>query len=322
MPKNYINIDLPAGMRSNGTEYANRGAWVDGSRVRWQRNALRPIGGWGRFSVASGYLNAIITNPDGEIARSLSAWRNNEGGSLYAVGTNKKLKAWGMADAVVHDITPVDFTERSPGVASADGYGDWFYGLDSYGTVRPVDAERLTTFSWCLRQWGQNLLAAPRGAPSKLYQWDTSFSNRAVTVANAPVNFDCFHVADQRIILTAGSPTDPRLVQWSDRENATEWSPQINNLAGFQNVPGVGRFLDIITVQDQYIFVSETDVHAARFIGAPYVFSFDQIGDRCGALSAMSIVTTEDFAMWPGACLLYTSPSPRDKRQSRMPSSA
>ena len=25
---------------------------------------------------------------------------------------------------------------------------------------------------------------------------------------------------------------------------------------------------------------------------------------------------------WAGACLLYTSPSPRDKRQSRMPSSA
>ena len=28
-------------------------------------------------------------------------------------------------------------------------------------------------------------------------------------------------------------------------------------------------------------------------------------------------------ALWlPGTCLLYTSPSPRDKRQSRMPSSA
>ena len=25
---------------------------------------------------------------------------------------------------------------------------------------------------------------------------------------------------------------------------------------------------------------------------------------------------------YPGSCLLYTSPSPRDKRQSRMPSSA
>ena len=27
-------------------------------------------------------------------------------------------------------------------------------------------------------------------------------------------------------------------------------------------------------------------------------------------------------AGWPGACLLYTSPSPRDMRRSRMPSSA
>ena len=28
------------------------------------------------------------------------------------------------------------------------------------------------------------------------------------------------------------------------------------------------------------------------------------------------------FEIWNGGCLLYTSPSPRDKRQSRMPSSA
>ena len=31
---------------------------------------------------------------------------------------------------------------------------------------------------------------------------------------------------------------------------------------------------------------------------------------------------TPDEAWYPQACLLYTSPSPRDKRQSRMPSSA
>ena len=31
---------------------------------------------------------------------------------------------------------------------------------------------------------------------------------------------------------------------------------------------------------------------------------------------------TKDLGKLPTACLLYTSPSPRDKRQSRMPSSA
>ena len=41
-------------------------------------------------------------------------------------------------------------------------------------------------------------------------------------------------------------------------------------------------------------------------------------------VAAEAIVTTEAKAkaMRPIACLLYTSPSPRDKRQSRMPSSA
>ena len=42
-----------------------------------------------------------------------------------------------------------------------------------------------------------------------------------------------------------------------------------------------------------------------------YVADKDLVADR------MSL----DFGMAP-ACLLYTSPSPRDKRQSRMPSSA
>ena len=38
-----------------------------------------------------------------------------------------------------------------------------------------------------------------------------------------------------------------------------------------------------------------------------------------GPLAGMKLV---GFALWNGACLLYTSPSPRDRQKSRMPSSA
>ena len=41
--------------------------------------------------------------------------------------------------------------------------------------------------------------------------------------------------------------------------------------------------------------------------------------------ATMGMVKNEDFKVTKGQdkfCLLYTSPSPRDKRQSRMPSSA
>ena len=306
MPKNYTNIDLPPGIQSNGTEYSNRGRWVDGSRVRWVRGAVRPIGGWSRFGVSTGQLNRLIDNPDDELARNIMAWRANDGSSLFAVGTNLRILAWGKALANVYDITPVDFTPRPDEVAAPDGYGNWFYSFESYGTRRPTEEQKQNVFAWCMRLWGQRLLAAPRGAPSRLYEWDTAFGNKMEIVANAPIDFDCFHVTDQRIVMCAGNPANPRLVKWSDRENNTVWTEAVDNLAGSITIPGIGRFLDIVTVQDQYLLVSETDVHVARYIGAPYVFGFDQLGDRCGALSAMSIVTTEDFAMWPGQnCFFY-----------------
>ena len=41
-----------------------------------------------------------------------------------------------------------------------------------------------------------------------------------------------------------------------------------------------------------------------------------------GASLIAANISAEQFIGMSGSCLLYTSPSPRDKRQSRMPSSA
>ena len=50
------------------------------------------------------------------------------------------------------------------------------------------------------------------------------------------------------------------------------------------------------------------------------------LGKEAYALTALSLISVWQFVGIPMmliyACLLYTSPSPRDKRQSRMPSSA
>ena len=54
----------------------------------------------------------------------------------------------------------------------------------------------------------------------------------------------------------------------------------------------------ILEAEDASVWVEEKREYAACFVGSG-------AGDGLG-----------------GACLLYTSPSPRDKRQSRMPSSA
>ena len=54
-------------------------------------------------------------------------------------------------------------------------------------------------------------------------------------------------------------------------------------------------------------------------IGAQIVCYFDHLGRIVGEVVRL---TSEGFAIKFKVCLLYTSPSPRDQRGSRMPSSA
>lgn len=296
-----LTLDLPPGINANGTPYSRRGAWIDGSRVRWVDGVLQPIGGWGPFDTNSGPLNPVITNTALESARSFLAYKTNDGAGMYAVGTNLGLKAWYRGTVAVHDITPVGFTPRPKVTTAATGYGMWFYGADSYGTER--QGEQLDVpdnFSWCLETWGQNLLAAPRGAPSMLYEWAPSFATKAVPVANAPVDFDVFHVTDERIVMVAGSPTAPRLVQWSTRENNTEWAPAVTNQAGSYVVPGTGRFKALVSVQKKYLLVSESDAYEVRYLGPPYIYGFTKAGENCGTVAPNGVVSNGDFVMWPG----------------------
>lgn len=297
----FLPIDLPPGIAANGTPYQTRGRWRSGDRVRWHNGALRPIGGWERVPTTTGQIDQVLTDPANERARAVIGWRTNSGTTRYAVGYNKGVKAFGLAVNTVYDITPAGFIDRDFDIDSSDGYGEFFYGLSTYGTVRPYDYDALNVFNWCFRTWGENLLMAERGAPSALYEWDAVFGNVGTKLSNAPEDFDCFHVTDERIVMVAGSPTEPRLIQWSDVENNNEWTPTVENLAGFQTLPGVGRFREIVTVQGQYLILSETDAYVARYVKPPYVYGFEKVSDSCGVESGAAVLVTEDFAMWPSA---------------------
>ena len=70
-------------------------------------------------------------------------------------------------------------------------------------------------------------------------------------------------------------------------------------------------------------------LHGAFALGIVHVDCPDElIAVRLGSPLVIGVGIGENFiasdqlALLPVTCLLYTSPSPRDKRQSRMPSSA
>lgn len=220
-----MELDFPPGINANGTEYSRRGNWIDGSRVRWHDGAIRPIGGWSPFGTNTGPLDPLTSTQETEVFRAALSYKLNDGTGMFVAGSNEGLKAWSRGTKTVYDITPADFTSRPKETEQATGYGMWFYGVDAYGTERQgAELDLPDTFRWNLATWGQNLLAAPNGAPSVLYEWEPTFASPAVPVTNAPTNFDCFTVTAQRMVMMAGSDLEPRRVQWCDQENNTDWN--------------------------------------------------------------------------------------------------
>jgi hypothetical protein len=75
-------ITPPAGIVKNGTDYGNKGRWVDGNLVRFENGYLKPIGGWTKLRAT-----ALDGAPIG-----MYAYNDNLGQPILAVGTREKVK--------------------------------------------------------------------------------------------------------------------------------------------------------------------------------------------------------------------------------------
>ena len=55
-----------------------------------------------------------------------------------------------------------------------------------------------------------------------------------------------------------------------------------------------------IRTRGQVLIITDTDAHTAQYIGPPYVYGFQKIGQHCGAISRLSAVSTDYGVFWFG----------------------
>lgn len=300
-----VPVSLPPGLMKNGTFYDARNRWHDGNRVRWHNGALRAVGGWIDVrDFQDNPLPALTNDPTGTVHRDGFSWVDN-GGSRYRVfGANNALTLWAADDTIV-DLTPAGFVGTPSVPTISTGYGTWLYNRFPYGTARPINpVDTGGIYRWSFDTWGENLIAGPASPIFRggLYEWDVNLGTgvKPALITNAPTDVNNFVVTDQRIVMTIGSATEQRLVQWSDREDNTDWTPTPTNYAGNQFLQGNGRLLSIDKVLDQLLILSETDAHVGRWLGAPLVYGFTRVGNDCGPWNSSVVYASDRLAMWPG----------------------
>ena len=146
--------------------------------------------------------------------------------------------------------------------------------------------------------WGEYLVGCATG-DGKLYEWQLGFTTPTLAepIDNAPEDCAALLVTGERFLFALGAEGNVRKVQWSDQEDNTVWTPSATNQAGDFELNTVGQLMAGKRFRGVNLLWTNVDVHSAQYVGQPFVYGFEKIGSGCGLIS----------------CLLYTSPSPRDR---------
>lgn len=294
-----VKLELPPGELQVGTVYQAQGRWYRGTLRRWVPDggvyALQPQGGW------AARLTAAITGK----CRCIWQWVDNDTVRWMSLGTHSKLYVATPSDQTAHDITPSGFTTGDADAAAGGGYGSGDYGEGTYGTPRLDVAAVQPASVWTLDNFGE-ILVGCMAEDGKVYNWDpnSGTSTLATQISGSPTG-TAIVCTEERFLFVLGAGGDNRKVQWADQESLTTWTPTSTNQAGDQNLVTPGKLMCGRRIRGGTLIWTDQDVHLASYIGQPFVYSFQRVGDNCGIISRGASISVDSRAFWMGTNRFY-----------------
>ena len=308
----YIPLEFQPGLWKNGTLYQARGRWFDADLMRWSVGGLGPVGGWtpwgfGTYPARSDVDGDDDTGPP----RTALTWMDNRFRRWMVAASAGKLYVYDDA-ASRYDITPAGFTAGKINADPNTGYGNSSYGHSLYGKARPDLGTPVPCDIWSLDLWGEDLVGV-MPTDGKVYQWAVNTGVPAGTVAaqvsNSPEYAIANIVTSERVHMVFGgtleadpvdTDRDRRRIFWSDSEDNTDWTATSTNLAGDQILETKGDLLGAVKVRGQVLIFTTDDAHTATFVGLPYAYQFDRVGDNCGPVCINAVGVAGNTAYWMG----------------------
>jgi hypothetical protein len=165
---------------------------------------------------------------------------------------------------------------------------------------------------WVLDNYGTKLIALIYNG--KCFEWDASATNatstRATVLPNAPTASRHVLVStpDRHLVFfgtetTVGDPTtkDDMFIRFSDQESidqADSYIVKAENTAGTQRLADGSKIMGAIKGRDAIYVWTDTALFLMRFVGAPFTFSFEQVGTNCGLFGKNAAVEVDGSSYW------------------------
>ena len=172
---------------------------------------------------------------------------------------------------------------------SSTGWSVGPWGSGTFGSAASLDdTNQLRQYSQ--DNFGDDLVFNPRAGG--IYYWDQSSgtSTRAINftslagASDVPTKALQIMVSDvdRHIICFGSNPIgssslDPLLVRWSDQESAIDWTPSSTNSAGGVKISSGSKIVGALRTRQEILIWTDSALHSMRFVGAPFIFSFNEL---------------------------------------------
>ncbi|KKN55460.1 hypothetical protein LCGC14_0582300 [marine sediment metagenome] len=269
------------------TDPANHGCTL-GDIVEFD-SYTSPVGGIvvnGSFEVVEVTSSTVITLKGAEAASSTVVGGGSTGNVTYEITSGS-----GAAGFVL-------------------GYGTGPYGAETYGNPRTVSTFVTETRKWSLGNWGEDLIASPRGG--KIYQWDKSngVGTRAQEITEAPAtNLSVIVSPENRQLIAFGAHTDTTddslFIRWCDNEDFTTWTSAADNNAGTKRLDSGSEIVAGIRSRIGVLVLTDTSVHVMQPISGNEIYAFREIASGISIAGPSAGVDAHGIVYFMGISNFY-----------------
>lgn len=203
-----------------------------------------------------------------------------------------------------------EITVGSGATGVSSGYGAGPFGEEAYGTARTGSTFVQELRTWSLDNWGEDLIASPRGGA--IYVWDKSVGTgtRATVISQAPIsNLRVFVSPENRQLISLGShngvTNDPLFITWTDNEDYTTWLPDVTNTAGDKRLDRGSEIVTGLATRVGILIFSDKAVHVMQPVGGQEIYSFRQVGEGISIASPAAATEANGIVYFMGVTNFY-----------------
>lgn len=199
--------------------------------------------------------------------------------------------------------------EMHVGTVSASagfGWGASSWGSDTWGTARTTSDVATHPANWSMDNWGEDLLASPRG--DKIYVWDASAGTGArAAVVSASPTAEMFIVSpEDRHVIALGADGDPMKIMWCDQEDYTNWTPGPTTTADERRLLDGSRIIAGLRTSGEILIWTDTALYSLQYTGAAdYIFTLRRIGDSGSIAGQHAAIEKNGTVFWMGTKQLF-----------------